>query len=184
MARRKLFNSLAYDIFSIWLNKVPQDNNAGIVDQVRQALTLHFLKQTKKTFAALTIPELLEQDTPLPNDSAAAESIIASLITSGDLEATLVHSPTKYSGTMLRFSANPSYSRLSHEGEVQKQLKKEKLLLELLMDRIEESNHNLALSDELLDHIKRGQTWSGAGEGNTIQGEGGEIEEDIMVDFP
>ncbi|KAJ5232781.1 hypothetical protein N7468_005737 [Penicillium chermesinum] len=160
-----------------------QDNNTGLVLQVSESLTAHFLKRIKKTFASLTISQLLEQDTPLPKDPAAAESIIASLITAGDLKATLVHSSNHSGDTMLRFSAGSNSSRLSHELDVQAQLKKEKLMLEVLMNRIDESKHNLALSDELVDHLRKGQSWTGAGENGADKDDGADIEEDIMVDF-
>lgn len=55
-------------------------------------------------------------------------------------------------------------------------------MLEILMDRIDDSNRNLALSDELIDHFKRGQSWAGSGDGNGAHGDG-EIEEDIMVEY-
>lgn len=57
--------------------------------------------------------------------------------------------------------------------------------MEELMDSLKESNHNLGLSNEVLDSMQKEQGWAAAGDVSNGPGEHptAEMEEDIMGDM-
>lgn len=152
---------------------------------MHRTFTTHAVKRIKSTFAALTLAELSQQAPSLPREERAAESAIASLIMSGAIDATLVHPPNHTGPTMLRFPAISSLSPLSRELDIQAQFRGEKQILEELMDSLKESNHNLGLSNEVLDSMQKEQGWAAAGDVSNGPGEHptAEMEEDIMGDM-
>ncbi|KAJ5150976.1 COP9 signalosome complex subunit 3 [Penicillium canariense] len=158
------------------------DNNMGLVSQVMNAYSKHTIIGVKKTFAALTVTAIAEQASPAHTSDEATESIIASLIMSGAMEATLVQLPNRNSSTMLRFLATPSFRQLSRESRVQTRLMQERHSLEALVDSLDESNRHMGLSDEFVDSIQKGQAWARMSDVNPGMGEdaGLEIDEDLM----
>ena len=153
----------------------------GLVSQVVNTFSGHALIGLRKTFAALTVAEILEQVPYLPADTMATEALIASLIMSGAMNAALVHSSSQTSDTMLRLSGDFFPSRMSHESCMQVHLKKEGQLMTALMGSLEEINHAMGLSDEFVDSSK-GQTWTTSSDTNQGLGEdfGLDMDEDIM----
>ncbi|KAJ5088138.1 hypothetical protein N7456_011754 [Penicillium angulare] len=164
------------------------DNNIGLVSQVLDEFARHSLMKTKKVFAALTVGELSAQ-TSLSNgkDDGITESKISSLIMSGAIDATLVHSQVCSNDSILRFTTASSTSPQCHEIEMQAQLQIQGRLLESLFGNMEEGNLRLGLSDEFIDNSIRGQPWAGAGAGEINPSLSGtadlEVEEDIMGDL-
>ncbi|KAJ5988283.1 hypothetical protein N7481_003493 [Penicillium waksmanii] len=159
------------------------DNNTGLVSQVLDSFTAHALAGIKSVFAALTVTELSEQTSSLPENTDVAESVIASLIMSGSVSATLVHTPGHSEGTMLRFpSAHPS-SQL-HELQVQGRLARESQTLEALVASVKKSNNDIGLGDEFIDHMQKSQVWNGSGTDYSVAEEESrfEVDEDIMGD--
>jgi len=154
----------------------------GLVSQVVDTFSRHALIRLRKTFAALTVAEVLEQAPHLPADPRATESEIASLIMSGAMDATLVHSPSHTSDTMLRLSIKPFSSQMSHESHMQVHFKNEGQLMTALMGSLEETNRAMGLSDEFVDSSSKGQAWTTASEMNQGLGEdlGLDMDEDIM----
>lgn len=160
-----------------------QDNNTGLVAQVMNAFYKHTVIRLGKTFAALTMADLAEQALPWPTTEEDAESIIASLVMSSDLGARLLHSQKRTSSTMLRLSAVSHLPRLSHEMEMQVQLRNEGRSLKTLMSNLEQSNHQLGLSDEYIDNAQKNQLWAGSGEIPASEQVGLDMDEDIMGDL-
>ncbi|KAJ5815290.1 hypothetical protein N7474_007067 [Penicillium riverlandense] len=158
------------------------DNNTGLVAQVTNAFYKHTVIRLGKTFAALTMADLAGQALPWPTTEEDAESIIASLVMSGDLAARLLHSQKRASSTMLRLSDVSHLPRLSHEMEVQIQLRNEGRSLKTLMSNLEQSSHQLGLSNEYIDNVQKSQLWAGSGE-NTSEQVGLDMDEDIMGDL-
>ncbi|KAJ5102874.1 COP9 signalosome complex subunit 3 [Penicillium argentinense] len=163
-----------------------KDNNMGLVSQVMNSFSRHALVGVGETFAALTIADLIGQSSSLPCDKVAAESVIASLIISGALDATLVQTPGHSDAAMLRFSGMPRLCPSSHELRLQTMFTKERGSLEGLMMAARENIHKLGVSPEFVDHVHKGQVWAGAGEAHLGIGDdaGLEIDEDIMGDMP
>ncbi|KAJ5770776.1 uncharacterized protein N7511_002827 [Penicillium nucicola] len=161
------------------------DNNTGLVSQVVNSLYRQAIIRLGNTFAALTVADLAKQVFPFPVTDEVAESVILSLVLAGTLDATLLQTPDPIVSSMLRFSATSSFTRLSHELDIQLQLKKERFVMEALVGNVIESNQNLGLSDECVDSFHKGQAWSGS-EVNAILGEevGLEMDEDLMGDMP
>ncbi|KAJ5750846.1 hypothetical protein N7533_007874 [Penicillium manginii] len=159
------------------------DNNSGLVAQVLDSFTVHSLVGIKSVFAALTVTELSEQTSSLPRDTDLAESVIASLIMSGSVSATLVHTPGHSEGTMLRFpSAHPS-SQL-HELQVQGRLVRESNTLEALAASVKKSNNDIGLGDEFIDHMHKSKAWNSSGTDYSVAEDETrfDVDEDIMGD--
>lgn len=154
----------------------------GLVSQVVNTFSAHALVRLRKTFAALTVAEVLEQVPHLPADPIATESVIAPLIMSGAMNATLVHSSSHTSDTMLRLSGKHFFSQVSHESHMQVRFRNEGQLMTALMGSLEEINRAMALSDEFVDTSSKGQAWTTASEANQGLGEdfGLDMDEDIM----
>lgn len=153
----------------------------GLVSQVLSAYSKHTVMGIKQTFAALTVKELADQASPIQNDEAT-ESVIASLIMSGAVTATLVQHSSGNNSTMLRFSGASSSPRLSDERKAQECLVRERRSLETLMTSLDEISHHLGLSDEFVDGMQKGSAWANVGDINPEMGEdaGLEIDEDLM----
>jgi COP9 signalosome complex subunit 3 len=101
------------------------------------------------------------------------------------LNATLVQTKDRAESSMLRFSSIHSMPQLSRELDLQSQLKQEMRLMETLMINLGETNNNLALSEEYVHSLNKGQVLSGSSEVNPIvEGEAGhEMDEDLMGDM-
>ncbi|KAJ5888824.1 hypothetical protein N7495_008865 [Penicillium taxi] len=157
------------------------DYNMGLINQVLVAFKKYSLIKINKTFAALTVSEISEQLSWLPDDPKGAESSIASLIMSGALNAVLVHRPM--ADTMVRFINETTSPRLSHEIETQDRFKGESQSLEALMRGLTEINHSLGLSDAYVDGLETSQHMEEDRAMTTMTNIGTDIEEDLMVDF-
>lgn len=153
----------------------------GLVAQVVDTFSGHAIIGLRKTFAALTVAEVLEQAPYMPADPMATESVIASLIMSGAMNAELVHSSSHTCDSMLRLPGKSFSSQMSHESHVQVRLKEEGPLMTALMGSLEEINRAMGLSDEFVDSSK-GQTWTASSDVKQGLGEdfGLDIDEDIM----
>ncbi|KAJ5668807.1 hypothetical protein N7462_009877 [Penicillium macrosclerotiorum] len=158
------------------------DNNMGLVSQVMNAYSKHTIIGIKKTFAALTVADLTKQAVSLWATTDAAESTIASLIMTGAIQATLVQSQADNGAAMLRFFATASLPQILQETKVQSHLQCERGSMAALMRNLDQRNHGMALSDELIDSMQKGQTWSTVGEVGVGLGTdaGLEMDEDLM----
>jgi COP9 signalosome complex subunit 3 len=154
----------------------------GLVSQVIHAFSGHALVRLRKTFASLTVAEVQEQASHLPADPRATESVIASLIMSGAMNATLVHSPSHTSDTMVRLSGKPFSFQVSRESHMQVRFKEEGQLMAALVGSLEGTNRALGLSDEFVDSSSKGQAWTAASDVNQGLGDdfGLDMDEDIM----
>ncbi|KAJ5503102.1 hypothetical protein N7463_005976 [Penicillium fimorum] len=148
------------------------DNNVGLVSQVVGAFFSQTVIKLGKTFAALTVADLSKQVFPSPVCAEGVGSAVSSLVVSRALDATLVQTKGNAESSMLRFSSIHSLPRLSHELDLQSQLRQEMRLMESLVINLGETNNNLGLSDEYVDGLNKGQVWSGSSEVNPIVGGG------------
>ncbi|KGO65025.1 hypothetical protein PITC_042440 [Penicillium italicum] len=161
------------------------DNNLGLVSQVVGAFFSQTVIKLGKTFAALTMADLSKQVFPSPMCAEFTASAVSSLILSRALDATLVQTRDHADSSMLRFSSIHSLPRLSHELDLQSQLKLEMKLMETLMINLGEINDNIGLSDEYVESLHKGQVLLGPSEGNPIVGgeAGLDMDEDLMGDM-
>lgn len=155
----------------------------GLVAQVMDTFPTRTLIRIKEIFATLTVAEISEQALSLPINGASADSLTATLIMSGAINATLVHHPRKVGEAMLRLSDNPSLTDLSRESDIRAYLEQDMYLLGRLIENLKQSSHRLGLSDGFVSSIQRGQQWThgtnvAIGETTNL-----EMEEDMMGDL-
>ncbi|KAF7712873.1 Uncharacterized protein PECH_001847 [Penicillium ucsense] len=158
------------------------DHNLGLVSQVHCAYTKHTVERVKKTFAALTVDELLHQSPSMQGSNQVPESTIASLIMSGAVSATLVQPSDPTQSTMVRFTESRSSTRLVQEREVQLSLAREGQALRTLSKSLGDLDSQLGLSNEVIDSLKRSQAWTAVGEPRpgTSEDAGVDMDEDLM----
>ncbi|CAG8232874.1 unnamed protein product [Penicillium olsonii] len=163
-----------------------KDNNFGLVSQVVDVFFSRSVIKLGRTFAALTVADLVKQALSSPVEGSVAESAVSSLVMAGALDASLAETKDPDGLSILRFTGDSSFPRLPHELDVQSQLKGEQQLMEHLVGNLEEINTALGMSDECLDGLQRGQAWAASGGVNSAApGETGtlEMDEDLMGDM-
>lgn len=114
------------------------------------------------------------------------ESFVASLIMSGHLNATLLHSGDAHNSTMLHFSSVTSQSPILQDAQVQSRLGDGIRLLKTITNTITETNHALELNDDHIDHLRRSQRRNDPHKGRASIADGSGsfgIDEDIMGDM-
>ncbi|GAD98623.1 COP9 signalosome complex subunit 3 [Paecilomyces variotii No. 5] len=167
---------------SVW----HMDNNTGLVLQLVPALRKFSILKLGNTFAALTISDVAHRTSPEPNDIKETETFVASLIMSGALNATLLHSSQSSDLTMLRFNVDTRSSNTLPETKINEQLNREQERLKDLLTMIEETESRLELSKEYTDNLRRNQRRKedSMKEGPSLVSRGGgDIDEDIMDDL-
>jgi len=126
-----------------------QDRNFGLVLQVMEAFRRFSVLNLGKTFAALPIAKVAERTSPKPSDIAETEAYLASLIASGDLEASL----TKTSGnaTTLRFHTTLT----PMEATIQQDIASQSNALMEMMKHLGDEDGRIELSKEYVMWIRR-----------------------------
>ncbi|KAL5364562.1 hypothetical protein BJX96DRAFT_168385 [Aspergillus floccosus] len=168
---------------SVWRT----DNNLGLVSQVIDAFDQYMVMNLGKKFSALAVPDVAQQIvTSVGTDPDVIETLVASLIMSGALNAMLLHMHDHSRFTMLRFSS-AAMSPIFQEQSVQAQLSKEIRALGLLTGNTGLSNDALELGDEHLRFLQRNQRWLDDGDKSgalpPTAGGGFDVDEDIMGDL-
>lgn len=138
----------------------------------------HKLLRLGRSFAALTVADVARSMSPYIESAGDAESFVASLITSGALNATLSHLRDDCDSTMLHFAAAAPRPRMLQDTHVQAQLAQGVQVLRVLTGSIKESNRALELNDDYIDHLKRNQRRA-----ETFKGRASTGDEDIMGDI-
>ncbi|KAL1866925.1 hypothetical protein Plec18167_008857 [Paecilomyces lecythidis] len=167
---------------SVW----HMDNNTGLVLQLVPALRKFSILKLGNTFAALTIGDVARRTSPEPSDIKETETFVASLIMSGALNATLLHSRNSSDPTMLRFNVDTRNSNTLSEAKISEQLNREQERLKDLLTKIDETESRLELSREYTDNLRRNQRRKedSVKEGPSLISRGsGDIDEDIMDDL-
>ena len=111
---QSIWHSVSYAFHRVALrilsNDRSQDNNTGLVWQVLSAFRKFSVGRLGQTFAALTLVDVVHRISPSCSHEEV-EKLVASLIMSNDLDATLLHALYNPGFTMLRFlgvtSASP-----------------------------------------------------------------------------
>ncbi|RHZ58484.1 putative COP9 subunit 3 [Aspergillus thermomutatus] len=144
---------------AIWL----ADNNMGLVLQVVHAHRKSVVSKLGSTFSALATADVAQRIASDPFPSTEVETSISSMVISG-LGSTLLHSNSDHKPTMLRFRAGGA-SRSFGEEHIQFLLDLESRFLTTLAGSIDQSNHNLELSSEHLQFLRRAKNASELGSG-------------------
>ncbi|KAG2418629.1 hypothetical protein HFD88_001730 [Aspergillus terreus] len=168
---------------SVWRT----DNNLGLVSQVIDAFDQYMVMKLGKKFSALAVPDVAQQVvSSVGTDPDVIETLVASLIMSGALDAMLLHMDDHRRSTMLRFSS-AAMSPIFQERFVQAQLLKEIRALGLVTGNTGLSNDALELGDEHLRFLQKTQRWLDDGDKSgalpPTGGSGFDVDEDIMGDL-
>ncbi|KAF7119113.1 hypothetical protein CNMCM5793_008852 [Aspergillus hiratsukae] len=144
---------------AIWL----ADNNMGLVLQVVRAHRKSVVVKLSSTFSAVAIADIAQRIASDSFPSTEVETSISSMVISG-LDSTLLQSNSNHKPTMLHFHAGGATNSLGEE-RMQFLLDSESLLLTTLAGNIDQSNHDLELSSEHLQFLRRAKSGSELGSG-------------------
>ncbi|GIJ88422.1 hypothetical protein Asppvi_007346 [Aspergillus pseudoviridinutans] len=139
---------------AIWL----ADNNMGLVLQVVHAHRKSVVVKLGSTFSAVAIADIAQRIASDPVPSTEAETSISSMVISG-LDSTLLHSNSNHKPTMLHFHAGGASNSFGEE-HIAFLLDSERLLLSTLAANLGQSNHDLELSSEHLQFLRRAKNAS------------------------
>ena len=139
--------------YNIW----SEDNNLGLVLQVLDASRRFAIIKLGSVFAALSIHEVASRTSPDPSDYAETEAYIMTLISSGQLKATLSNPSSKSSGqSILRFTANEATpTSPAQEAEFQRDLAKQMLRLKDLVAQVQEADKRFEMGKEYIEWKKK-----------------------------
>lgn len=167
--------------FTDWCS---QDGNTGLVLQVVSAFEKFRYHKLGGTFAALTVSDAMERAPSCSVHLTNIEQLIATLIMSKALNATLSHPNDLTKSTMLRFSGLGSRASVSKDSLTQSQLVEGGWSLASLMAHVEEGDYALGMSKEYIENLQKNQKQTGGplkDSKNVGSFSGGfDIEEDIM----
>lgn len=159
--------------------------------QVLDAFREFSVLRLERTFAALSIPEVVNRASLEDKTVEETEAFVASLIASGELKGTLLQNNDPSKPTILRFATSTSDS--CSETQIREDLTAQKQRLTKLLDHIQASDHKLELSREYVENLRRdrkrktaaGKEGATAPATTTGGGNGGEFdfEEDMMADL-
>ncbi|KAL9108575.1 MAG: hypothetical protein Q9227_006661 [Pyrenula ochraceoflavens] len=167
------------------------DCNTGLIREVYFAHRKFAILNLEKTFTALSISQIASRTSPDPLDLTETEAYISSLISSGELAATLSPSKNPSEGPIVRFL--PSQIETKSEADLQNDLAKHKAELATLLQHIESDEHRLEISNQYIDFLKQLRKKAGeiAKEKETLSSTsknglstGADYEEDVMADMP
>lgn len=130
-----------------------QDANTGLVLQLLDASRKYSVLRLERTFAALSIPEVIHSASLGDKTAEETEALVASLIASGELKGSLLQSNDPSKPTILRFATSASDS--TSETQIREDLAAQKQRLTKLLDHIQTSDHKLELSREYIENLRR-----------------------------
>ncbi|EAW06254.1 putative COP9 subunit 3 [Aspergillus clavatus NRRL 1] len=162
------------------------DHNMGLVVQTIRALRRSVIVRLGKTFSALATLDVGPRIASFPVSAAELEALISSMLMSEGLGSTLLHSQSHDRHTMLRFQVERT-PRSIREGAIQFLIDLENRSLSTLACKIDQSNHDLGLTSEQLQFIRRAKNSAELGYqkgGMTFSDDtvNQDIDEDIMGD--
>ncbi|KAE8348028.1 hypothetical protein BDV28DRAFT_124412 [Aspergillus coremiiformis] len=168
---------------SIW----HADNNIGLVQQVMCAFSKRMTLRLGMTFSALTLADVAQQASHRPTSLNEVESLVASLVMSGALNAVMLHSHNDDDKTtMVRFCSTVEL-RCFQEHDTREQIVQDSQLLDVVGRSILYANRGLELSNENFLFLQKSMRWSDNPEKGSARAldelaSGIDIEEDIMGD--
>lgn len=164
---------------SFWLN----DCNFGLVLQVYDAFRKFSVLRLANIYAALPLTEVARRTSPDASDLVETASYVASLIASGDLKASLNHSPDPTAPATLRFLSSKSFPW--REAGVNHDLRVHKAELQNILKHLQDSDHRLEISKDYIDKLhwmkkqKEQEAKTGGVGGQLIN----DFDEDVMGDL-
>ncbi len=159
--------------------------------QVLEASRRFSILKLGNTYLALSIPEIGERTSPDLNDHAETEAYVASLISTGYLNAVLSQSNDRTKPSILRFlDTSGTHSRSQSEATQYAELVKQMQKTVNLAEYVRATDKKLCLSKEYIDWAKKARKNKEAGGGSATDGNSMDItgddygaDEDMMADL-
>ena len=174
---------------------IPKDLNGGLVRQVLKVFRKFTVLQLKSTFAALTIADITRKlsvdprTTPDPSEYVETGRYMVSLISSGQLNATISEPSDDPATWIIRFSDSTSGPLARSEEQQHEALVKQTRKIESLISHIGELDRKLSLSKDYISDAKKKKKEQPNGDGSEAgsawmtHGEGFDHDEDMMADL-
>lgn len=164
---------------SFWLS----DCNFGLVLQVYDAFRKFSVLRLANIYAALPLTEVARRTSPDPLDLVETASYIATLIVSGEVNATLTRAQNPATPATLRFLSSSSVRRT--EADLHHDLQTHKAELESILKHLQDRDHRLEISKDYIEKLrvmKRQQEQEAKAGGSGGQAMA-DLEEDVMADL-
>lgn len=143
-----------------------QDFNFGLVNQAFLAFRKFSVLQLAKTYAALTIAEVTRRTSRDPKDFGETGDYVRSLISSGQINATITEASSDPARWVLRFVDSPSEGPQSRSEEQQyADLVRQTQKVECLWAHVREADRKLSLSKEYIQEAKKAKKSKGGENG-------------------
>lgn len=167
-----------------------QDCNTGLLIQVLDALRRFSIQKLENTYVAVSIPEVGARTSPIPTNHSETEAYIVSLISAGQLNATLSQSGDPSKPSILRFSGTSTTDQRSQSEATQyANLVKQTQKIKTLAEHVRVTDKRLCLSKEYIEWVKKAKKTKEAGgraaDGNPMDMTGDDygVDEDMMADL-
>ncbi|KAL1976431.1 hypothetical protein VTN31DRAFT_2713 [Thermomyces dupontii] len=138
---------------SVW----QMDNNTGLVLQVLRAFQKHSVLKLGSTFAALTMADIANRTHLAAGNLEEVERSVVTLVTQGELNATLLHSTQGSESTMVRFWTAHTKPTADLEDTLRQRLAEEREKLHNLAKNVQGSDYRMELGTEYIDYLRRNQ---------------------------
>lgn len=158
----------------------------SLVLQVLDAFRRFLILRLEQTYAAVPISIVARLTSPQPDNHAETEAYVNSLISSGQLNATLEVSTVPGMGSMLRFATNSTGGPLARsETQQDENLTQQTIKLAQLGKHIKDTARRMELSKEYLDWVRKQRRNKANAEHsaspNPLDGYG--VDEDLLADM-
>ena len=164
-----------------------QDCNTGLVLQVFDSFRKFSVLRLGNTFAALSIAEVARRTSPDPTDLNETAAYVTFLITTGQLQAVITHSPSTDPPTLPILRFLPSSSTLKTESQISIDLAMQTAALQKLLKHVGDNDYRLEISKEYVDmlrKLKKQKEQAGKEDGSGFQGATfDDVDEDMMADL-
>ena len=131
-----------------------QSANIGLVKQVFTSFRRFSVLKLGKTYSSMTIADVARQTSPDPNDFSETAAYLQWLISTGQLNASMVERGTTHQTWVLKFGEE--LESLS-EGQQLQELKKTEARIRDLSARVRESDQKVGLSKEYLEWSRKAE---------------------------
>jgi len=158
----------------------------SLILQVLDAFRRFLILRLERTYAAIPISAVAQLTSPQPDNHAETEAYVNSLISSGQLNATLEVSAVPGMGSMLRFATSSTGGPLARsEAQQYENLTQQTTKLAQLGKHIKDTERRMELSKEYLDWVRKNRRNKASAENSTSQNpfDGYGVDEDLLADM-
>ncbi|KAL8795031.1 MAG: hypothetical protein Q9195_002479 [Heterodermia aff. obscurata] len=131
-----------------------ESSNVGLVKQVFTSFRRFSVLNLGKTYSSLPVADVARQTSPNPNDFSETANYLQWLISTGQLNASMIERGTNHQTWILKF--NEELESMSEAQQLQ-ELKKTEARIHDLSSRITESDQKIGLSKEYLEWCRKAE---------------------------